>query len=90
MRRAPAPNAALSIAQLAPGLLHQPAALELIIALLGDRELGASAALALSHSTDPNLHERLYEVAGKDQGLASERAALALSLAQLKSERKAR
>jgi hypothetical protein len=90
VRRAPAPNAALSIAQLAPGLLHQPAALELIIALLGDRELGASAALALSHSTDPNLHERLYEVAGKDQGLASERAALALSLAQLKSERKAR
>jgi hypothetical protein len=78
---APAANAALVVAEFAPGLLHQPEAAALLFGLLGHPDLGASAALALSRSPDVGIHERLAELAAEGKGLESRRAALAESLA---------
>lgn len=69
-------TASLAMAELGPGLIDQPDVVSLLIAKLGDRELGASAALLLSASPDPEVREHLTRLAGKNQGLASRRAAL--------------
>jgi hypothetical protein len=75
---APPVNASLAIAELAPGLLHQPEVAELLFKKLGERDIGPAAALALSASKSPAVRERLEELAGADTGLGSTRAAIAL------------
>jgi hypothetical protein len=79
---APASNAALAIAELAPGLLHEPAVAGLLFDRLGDPALGASAALALAGSRQPAVRERLAELAQRDDDAPSRRAAAALATAQ--------
>jgi hypothetical protein len=82
VRYAPAVNASLVLAELGPSLLHQPATADLLFALLGDPELGASAALILSRDRDPGMQERLAALRARDDGLASRRARLASELAE--------
>jgi hypothetical protein len=79
VQQAPPPTAALVIAELAPGLLDQPAVEDLMFELLGDRQLGASAALVLSSAETPRRRARLAAVAGDSPELAAKRARLALS-----------
>jgi hypothetical protein len=79
VQQAPPPIAALVIAELAPGLLDQPAVEDLLFGLLGDHQLGASAALALSIGDSPRRRARLAAVSGNSSQLASRRAQLALS-----------
>lgn len=76
--QAPPVNAALAIAQLYPALSGHPVARAMLLEVLGDRDLGASAALALAQSDDPVLMASLQEIARTDQGLAARRASLAL------------
>jgi len=71
-------KAALAIAHLAPAHLDEPAVREMMFNTLADRNLGAAAALVLSASKNPEVRTRLTEVASKENGLASERAALAI------------
>jgi hypothetical protein len=80
--KAPAANASLAVAELAPGLLQQPETVTLLLDLLGDRQLGPAAALALSASTAPLIHERLAQLAAAGAGLPSKRAAIALATAR--------
>jgi len=77
---APAANAALVIAEFAPGLLHQPETITLLLNLLADPDLGAASALAVSRSPAHAVRARLEEIAGRDRGMASRRAAIALTL----------
>ena len=72
-------RAALAIAQLAPTLLDEPAVRQMLFNTLADRNLGAAAALVLGASTNPEIQARLSEIASKKEGLARQRAALALS-----------
>ena len=82
IRHAPAVNASLAIAELAPGVLHHPEVTELLFTRLGDRELGPAAALALSKSKNPAVKERLEELAGSGAGLQAWRAAIAVETAR--------
>jgi len=79
---APAANAALVIAELTPGLLHRPETITLLTNLLGDPDLGAASALAVSRSPSQAVRAQLKEIAGQDRGMASRRAALAATLAR--------
>jgi hypothetical protein len=47
---------------------------------LENRELGAGAALVLSASSDPQVQLRLDDIARKQEGLAGQRASLAINL----------
>ena len=78
LSEAPPVNGALAIAQLYPALSDNPAARSILIDALGDRDLGASAALALAQGDDPVLMASLEEIARSDHGLAARRASLAL------------
>ena len=51
---------------------------ELLFAKLGDRQLGSAAALALSASKNPQVRERLNELARGGAGLEASRAEIAL------------
>jgi hypothetical protein len=75
---APPANASLAIAELAPGLLHQPEMTELLFAKLGDLDIGSAAALALSASKSQQVRDRLNELARGGTGLEASRAAIAL------------
>jgi hypothetical protein len=72
-------KAALAIAQLAPALLDQAAVRKLLFSTLADRNLGAAAALVLGASPDREIQAHLSEIAAKKEGLAPQRAALAIS-----------
>lgn len=82
VEEAPPGNASLAIAELAPGLLHEPAVAGLLFDRLGDPALGASAALTLAYSREPAVRERLAELARRDDDAPSRRAAAALATAQ--------
>jgi hypothetical protein len=82
IRRAPAANASLAIAQLAPGLVRQPEITELLFETLRDRAIGAAAALALANSKDPQVLERLDELARGGAGLEARRAVIAVESAR--------
>ena len=71
-------KAALAIAQLAPALLDDPAVRELMFEMLDNRKLGSSAALVLGSSAIPEIRDRLNKMAGSKEGLASQRASLAI------------
>lgn len=79
---APPGNASLAIAELAPGLLHEPSVAGLLFDRLGDPALGASAALTLAYSRQPAVREQLAELARRDNDAPSRRAAAALATAQ--------
>ena len=72
-------TAALAIAILAPELMEHPDVSALMIDTLGHKELGAAAALALSKTNDPNVQKQLSGLANRKNGLASQRAEIALS-----------
>ena len=75
------PNAATAsilLAELAPGVIHRPAVVDLLVGLLDDPMLGGTAALALADSNDTATLDRLAEIADTNSGLASRRASLAL------------
>ncbi len=72
-------KAALAIAQLAPTLLDEPAVRNLLFRTLEDRNRGAAAALVLGASSNPEIQAQLKEIASKNDGLARQRAALAIS-----------
>lgn len=79
---APPVNASLAIAELAPGLLHQPEVTELLFDELGDLDIGPAAALALSASKSPSIRMRLEELASTGSGLGAARAGIALETAR--------
>jgi len=60
---APAENAALAIAVLAPRLYALPAVTDSLFDLLGDPALGSAAALALSRHPDPEVRQQLNRFA---------------------------
>jgi hypothetical protein len=76
---APAENAALAIAVLAPGLQDNEGVTASLLDLLEDPALGASAALALAHYSDPGVRQDLKEIAA-GEGPQSGRAQLALEI----------
>lgn len=78
-----ASKAALAIAQLAPSRLDDTAVREMMFNTLSDRELGAAAALVLGVSDDPAIKTRLSEIAQGHDGLKAQRAALAISTAEM-------
>jgi hypothetical protein len=71
---------ALLIAQLAPGSLGNPEVADMMFGMLADRDLGASAAMVLSKSQDPEVQVRLDEVASGNSGLSRQRARLAIGI----------
>ncbi|RLE18645.1 MAG: hypothetical protein DRJ50_12875 [Actinobacteria bacterium] len=79
-------KAALAIAQLAPTLLDEPAVQKILFSTLADRNLGAAAAMVLGASGDPGIQAQLSEVASKKEGLARQRAELAISTGRLERE----
>jgi hypothetical protein len=72
-------KAALAIAHLAPARLDDAAVREVLFNTLADQNLGAAAALVLGASGDPEIQARLSEIASKKDGLARQRAVLAVS-----------
>jgi len=76
---APAENAAVAIALLAPGLHGCPEKTAALFGLLADHSLGSAAALALARHPDPAVTRRL-EQSGAGEGPAAQRARMALDL----------
>jgi len=72
-------KAALAIAQLAPALLDEPAVRKILFGTLADRNLGAAAALVLGASSNPEIQAQLSEITSKKEGLARQRAEMAIS-----------
>jgi hypothetical protein len=79
--------AGLAIAQLAPALLNDPVVQEKMFEMLENRELGSSAALILGSSKDSKIRERLRRTAVANNGLASQRASLAIATERHKRNR---
>ena len=79
-------RAALAIAHLAPTLLDEPAVRKMLFSTLADRNLGAAAALVLGASSNPEIQTQLSEIASKKEGLAQQRAMLAISSGRLVRE----
>jgi len=71
---------ALAIAELGPVSMDDVQSQDALFESLESRELGAGAALVLSASADPQVQQRLTDLARKKDGLAGQRAALAISL----------
>lgn len=71
-------TASLVLAELSPGILDRPETTDLLFSLLGHRELGATAALALANSGDDAIFERLAALASSGEELAAKRALLAI------------
>ena len=59
-------------------MLDQSDTSELMFKMLDNRELGSAAALVLSRSKYPEIHQRLALIATDKNTLASKRAALAI------------
>jgi len=79
-------EAALAIAHLGRARLGEPAVQQLLFDTLSDRELGAAAALTLGASPDPEVQNRLREIASQDSGLAKDRAAFAIQSQRIEGE----
>ncbi|MGH8034937.1 MAG: hypothetical protein ACREO9_06920, partial [Lysobacterales bacterium] len=80
IENAPAENASLAIALLAPGLQNNTAVTDSLFDLLEDSALGASAALALSRYSNAGVQQRLRKLAGGDSP-ESKRVRLAIDMA---------
>ena len=79
IHQAPASNTTLAIAAWWPRLKHDPLTRDLMVDLLADPELGASAALALAQSPDIQTIKVLQDTASGDSA-AARRAQMALDL----------
>jgi len=79
IQQAPASNATLAIAAWWPRLKHDSVTRDLMIDLLADPALGASAALALAQSPDIQTIKALQDTA-KGSSVAARRAQMALDL----------
>jgi len=79
IQHAPPTNAAQAIAAWWPGIRHKLAARDLMMGLLGDPALGASAALALSLEPDIQTIKALKDIARGDSP-AARRAQMALDI----------
>ena len=79
IQQAPASNATLAIAAWWPRLKHDSVTRALMIDLLADPTLGASAALALAQSPDIQTIKALQDTA-KGNSVAAQRAQMALDL----------
>jgi len=79
IQQAPAVNATLAISAWWPGLRHDAATRDLMVGLLTDPELGASAALALAQSPDIQTIKVLLDTAAIDS-VAGRRARMALDI----------
>ena len=79
IQQAPAVNATLAISAWWPGLRHDAATRDLMVGLLTDPELGASAALALAQSPDMQTIKALLDTAAIDS-VAGQRARMALDV----------
>ena len=75
-------KAALAIAQLAPMHLDEAEVRQLIFATLSSQSLGAAASMVLGASSDPEIQRQLTEIASGQEGLAKQRASLAISVGQ--------
>ena len=81
IRQAPVANAALAISAWWPRLSHDTASRDLLMALLDDPELGASAALALAQNPDIQTLKILKDTADGDSN-AAKRAQMALDFSR--------
>ncbi len=79
IQQAPAVNATLAISAWWPGLSHDAGTRDLMVGLLTDPELGASAALALAQSPDMQTIKVLLDTAAIDS-VAGRRARMALDI----------
>lgn len=79
IQQAPAVNATLAISAWWPGLRHDAATRDLMVGLLTDPELGASAALALAKRPDMQTIKVLIDTAAMDS-VAGQRAQMALDI----------
>jgi hypothetical protein len=79
IQQAPAGNAALAIAAWWPRLRHEPETRDLLVEILADPALGASAALALAHNPDIQTIKILQDTASGDSA-AAQRAQMALDI----------
>ena len=79
VQQAPAGNATLAMAAWWPRLRHEPATRDLLVDLLADPGLGASAALALAQNPDIQTIKILQDTASGDSA-AARRAQMALDL----------
>lgn len=73
-------TASLLLAELSPTVIDSPVVHERLFSLLGDRDLGAPAALALAHSGDESVLKRLADLAASGESLAARRASMAIDL----------
>lgn len=71
---------ALGIALLGPASMSEAKSQDALFSALESRELGAGAALVLSASSDSQVQQRLNDIAQKQEGLAGQRANLAINL----------
>lgn len=78
MENEPDSKAALAMALVAPGRLDEPAIRDLMFNALADKRLGASAALVLGNSPDPEIQFHLSEIAAGKEGLEKQRAQMAI------------
>lgn len=81
IRQAPVANAGLAISAWWPRLSHETASRDLLMALLDDPELGASAALALAQNPDVQTLKILQDTADGDS-IAAKRAQMALDFSR--------
>lgn len=79
IQQAPAVNATLAISAWWPGLRHDAATRDLMVGLLTNPELGASAALALAKNPDMQTIKVLIDTAAIDS-VAGRRAQMALDI----------
>ena len=87
LREATDSTAGLAIAQLAPAYLDQTEVREILFSNLANRRLGAAVALVLGDSEDPEIRQRLSNIAEQATGLEQLRATLAIRA--LKTDREA-
>ena len=81
--KAPAPTAAMLIAELTPHCIHREFVATALMKMLDHRDLGSTAALALARWGSDEHREALSRLAASGQpGLAPKRAQTALSLAR--------
>jgi hypothetical protein len=73
-------KAGLAIAHLVPALLDDPEVRDSLFGMLGNSNLGSSAALVLGASPDPEIQNRLSTLAGGKNDLVSRRASMAIDI----------
>lgn len=86
MARAKPEIGSLAMAELAPTILSQPEVTQLLFDTLEHQELGVTAAMLLSSSTQPAVRQQLEKLAKSQRSLASKRASLAIAHSDLRAK----